>query len=105
MSESVIAAAPDWSLERAAAEMSRRGVRHLVVFDGPDAVGVLSMRDIVQRLDFRGCDLGNVAGLTLLGMPSPGAPRTLSRYCEGFGTVIVSTGRAAPRVFWLRGRR
>ena len=34
MSERVIAAAPDWSLERAAAEMSRRGVRHLVVFDG-----------------------------------------------------------------------
>ena len=30
----VIAAAPDWSLERAAAEMSRRGVRHLVVYDG-----------------------------------------------------------------------
>ena len=33
MSDSVIAAAPDWSLERAAAEMSRRGVRHLVVFE------------------------------------------------------------------------
>ncbi len=48
MSEKVIAATPDWSLERAAAEMSRRGVRHLVVFDGPDAVGVLSMRDIVR---------------------------------------------------------
>lgn len=48
MSEGVLAAAPDWSLERAAAEMSRRGVRHLVVFDGPDAVGVLSMRDIVR---------------------------------------------------------
>jgi signal-transduction protein with cAMP-binding, CBS, and nucleotidyltransferase domain len=48
MSERVIAAAPDWSLERAAAEMSRRGVRHLVVFDGADLVGVLSMRDIVR---------------------------------------------------------
>jgi signal-transduction protein with cAMP-binding, CBS, and nucleotidyltransferase domain len=48
MSESVIAAAPDWSLERAAAEMSRRGVRHLVVFEDGDAVGVLSMRDIVR---------------------------------------------------------
>jgi signal-transduction protein with cAMP-binding, CBS, and nucleotidyltransferase domain len=48
MSERVIAAAPDWSLERAAAEMSRRGVRHLVVFDNADAVGVLSMRDIVR---------------------------------------------------------
>jgi len=48
MSESVIAAAPDWSLERAAAEMSRRGIRHLVVIDGGQLTGVLSMRDIVR---------------------------------------------------------
>lgn len=48
MSDSVIAASPDWSLERAAAEMSRRGIRHLVVYDGPELVGVLSMRDIVR---------------------------------------------------------
>jgi signal-transduction protein with cAMP-binding, CBS, and nucleotidyltransferase domain len=48
MSESVVAAAPDWSLERAAAEMSRRNIRHLVVFDESEAVGVLSMRDIVR---------------------------------------------------------
>ncbi len=48
MSDGVIAAAPDWSLERAAAEMSRRGIRHLAVFDGPELVGVLSMRDIVR---------------------------------------------------------
>jgi signal-transduction protein with cAMP-binding, CBS, and nucleotidyltransferase domain len=48
MTESVIAAAPDWSLERAAAEMSRRGVRHLVVFEAAELVGILSMRDIVR---------------------------------------------------------
>jgi len=48
MSGSVIAASPEWSLERAAAEMSRRGIRHLVVYDGSDLVGVLSMRDIVR---------------------------------------------------------
>jgi len=48
MTESVIAAAPDWSLERAAAEMSRRGVRHLVVFEEGGVIGVLSMRDIVR---------------------------------------------------------
>ena len=48
MSDSVIAASPDWSLERAAAEMSRRGIRHLVVYEGSDVVGVLSMRDIVR---------------------------------------------------------
>jgi signal-transduction protein with cAMP-binding, CBS, and nucleotidyltransferase domain len=48
MSDSVIAAAPDWSLERAAAEMSRRSIRHLVVIDHGDLTGVLSMRDIVR---------------------------------------------------------
>jgi signal-transduction protein with cAMP-binding, CBS, and nucleotidyltransferase domain len=48
MSEGVLTAAPDWSLERAAAEMSRRGVRHLVVFEEADPIGVLSMRDIVR---------------------------------------------------------
>jgi CBS domain-containing protein len=48
MSDDVITAAPDWSLERAAAEMSRRGIRHLAVYDGAELVGVLSMRDIVR---------------------------------------------------------
>jgi len=48
MTESLIAAAPDWSLEHAAAEMSRRGVRHLVVFEDGEVVGILSMRDIVR---------------------------------------------------------
>jgi len=48
MSDGVITAAPDWSLERAAAEMSRRGIRHLAVYDGAELVGVLSMRDIVR---------------------------------------------------------
>jgi signal-transduction protein with cAMP-binding, CBS, and nucleotidyltransferase domain len=58
MSERVIAAAPDWSLERAAAEMSRRGVRHLVVFEDGDAVGVLSMRDIVRVWTSEGATSG-----------------------------------------------
>lgn len=48
MSDSVITAAPDWSLERAASEMSKRGIRHLVVFEEGDLVGVLSIRDIVR---------------------------------------------------------
>jgi CBS domain-containing protein len=48
MSEGVVAAAPDWSLERAASEMSTRGIRHLVVFEDGDLVGVLSIRDIVR---------------------------------------------------------
>ncbi len=48
MSEPIVAATPDWSLEHAAAEMSRRGVRHLVVFERGEPVGMLSMRDIVR---------------------------------------------------------
>jgi CBS domain-containing protein len=58
MSDSVIAASPDWSLERAAAEMSRRGIRHLVVYDGADLVGVLSMRDIVRVWTSEGATSG-----------------------------------------------
>jgi CBS domain-containing protein len=41
-------AAPDWSLERAAEAMVRGGFRHLVVVDGGEMDGVLSMRDIVR---------------------------------------------------------
>jgi CBS domain-containing protein len=48
MSDSFITASPAWSLERAAMEMSRRHIRHLVVVDGAELVGVLSMRDIVR---------------------------------------------------------
>ena len=41
-------AAPGWSLERAAAAMVRGGFRHLIVVDGSELLGVLSMRDIVR---------------------------------------------------------
>jgi CBS domain-containing protein len=48
LSATLTFAAPDWSLERAAEAMVRGGFRHLVVVDGGDTVGVLSMRDIVR---------------------------------------------------------
>jgi CBS domain-containing protein len=41
-------ATPEWSLERAAEAMVRGGFRHLVVVDGGDMIGILSMRDIVR---------------------------------------------------------
>lgn len=47
-SDAVISAAPDCSLERAAVEMSRRHIRHLVVVENGELVGVLSMRDIMR---------------------------------------------------------
>ncbi len=48
MSESVITASPEWSMERAAMEMSRRGIRHLAVYREGELIGVLSMRDIMR---------------------------------------------------------
>jgi len=48
LSTNLTFAAPDWSLERAAEAMVRGGFRHLVVTDGGEIVGVLSMRDIVR---------------------------------------------------------
>ena len=38
----------DWDLEEAADTMAKGGFRHLVVVDGGELVGVLSMRDIVR---------------------------------------------------------
>jgi CBS domain-containing protein len=48
LSADITFASPDWSLERAAEAMVRGGFRHLVVVDGGEMVGVLSMRDIVR---------------------------------------------------------
>jgi len=48
LSANLTFASPGWSLERAAEAMVRGGFRHLVVVDGADLIGVLSMRDIVR---------------------------------------------------------
>jgi CBS domain-containing protein len=48
LSPEITFAAPGWSLERAAEAMVAGGFRHLVVVDGGEMVGVLSMRDIVR---------------------------------------------------------
>src|ERR1051326_199950 len=44
----VVFASPDWTLERAATIMVKAGFRHLIVLDGSEVVGLLSMRDIVR---------------------------------------------------------
>lgn len=41
-------AAPEWSLERAAATMVRGRFRHLVVYERGELAGILSMRDIMR---------------------------------------------------------
>ena len=48
LTSDVVYAAPDWSLEQAAAEMVRGSFRHLIVTQGSDVVGVLSVRDVVR---------------------------------------------------------
>ena len=45
----IVFAAPDWSMEEAAVAMVRGGFRHLVVTEGGEIAGLLSMRDIVRR--------------------------------------------------------
>jgi CBS domain-containing protein len=59
LSTNLTFAASDWSLERAAEAMVRGGFRHLVVMDGGEVTGVLSMRDIVRcwTLDGATCDM------------------------------------------------
>jgi CBS domain-containing protein len=48
LSANLTFAASDWSLERAAEAMVRGGFRHLVVMEGGETAGILSMRDIVR---------------------------------------------------------
>jgi CBS domain-containing protein len=44
----VVFASPEWTLEQAAETMVRGGFRHLIVVEGQDVIGLLSMRDIVR---------------------------------------------------------
>ena len=56
-------ASPSWSLEQAAAAMVRGKFRHLVVFEGGELAGILSMRDIVRAWtdDGASCDIPEAA--------------------------------------------
>jgi CBS domain-containing protein len=46
--QDLVFASRDWTLDEAAAAMVRGGFRHLVVVEGHEVVGLLSMRDIVR---------------------------------------------------------
>ena len=47
-SADLVFAAPDWSLEQAAVAMVRGRFRHLVVVEGGEPSGIISVRDIVR---------------------------------------------------------
>lgn len=44
----LVFAGPDWSLEQAAVAMVKGSFRHLVVVEGGETIGILSVRDIVR---------------------------------------------------------
>lgn len=44
----VVFASAEWTLEQAASAMTKGNFRHLVVVDGQEVAGLLSMRDIVR---------------------------------------------------------
>jgi CBS domain-containing protein len=48
LTREVVYAARDWSLEDAAAAMVKGGFRHLIVLEQGEAIGILSVRDIVR---------------------------------------------------------
>jgi CBS domain-containing protein len=60
----VVYAAPDWSLEEAAVAMVRGRFRHLIVTEGGEIAGILSVRDIVRCWTDDGaiCDVPESAG-------------------------------------------
>jgi CBS domain-containing protein len=48
MTGELVTASPSWPLSDAADLMVRHGIRHVLVFDATELVGVLSMRDVVR---------------------------------------------------------
>ncbi len=48
MTTEAVAAAPDWPIGDAATLMVKHGVRHVLVFEHSELVGILSMRDVVR---------------------------------------------------------
>ncbi|MWA13516.1 CBS domain-containing protein [Streptomyces sp. BA2] len=44
----VVFAAPSWTLEEAADAMAHGGFRHLIVMDGNEPTGIVSVRDIIR---------------------------------------------------------
>jgi CBS domain-containing protein len=48
LTRDVVFAAPDWSLEEAAAAMVQGGFRHLIVLERGETAGILSVRDVVR---------------------------------------------------------
>jgi CBS domain-containing protein len=48
MTGDLVTAMPTWPLSQAADLMVKHGIRHVLVFEGSELVGILSMRDVVR---------------------------------------------------------
>ena len=48
MTGELVTAMPTWRISKAAELMVKHGIRHVLVFEGSELVGVLSMRDVVR---------------------------------------------------------
>jgi CBS domain-containing protein len=48
LTREVVYAGPEWTLTEAASAMASGGFRHLVVMDGAEVLGVISVRDIMH---------------------------------------------------------
>jgi CBS domain-containing protein len=54
LTNELVFAAPEWTLDQAAEAMVRGGFRHLIVLDGGEVSGIVSVRDIVRAWTRRG---------------------------------------------------
>jgi CBS domain-containing protein len=50
MTADVVTVGPDWDLVEAARIMATRRIRHLVVYEGGQLLGVLSVRDVLPAV-------------------------------------------------------
>jgi CBS domain-containing protein len=50
MTGDVVTVGPDWDLIEAAREMARHRIRHLVVYEGGQLLGILSVRDVLPAV-------------------------------------------------------
>jgi CBS domain-containing protein len=48
LTSDVVYAGPEWTIAEAAGAMVRGGFRHLVVLDGDEVLGVISVRDVLR---------------------------------------------------------
>ena len=72
LTSDVVFASPEWSLEEAAVAMVRGAFRHLIVCEGREIIGILSVRDVVRCWTDDGaiCDVPESAAAVIGAMRS-----------------------------------